>query len=91
MTHVTKTLWVVAFRASCDGATSREAEMGRELASCLVDCKFFCCIRRWPLEVAMDLWRCLEIRSVVKPGQFTKCPLAMARRKVEWAGLKAHP
>lgn len=56
----------------------------------LVDCRFFCSMRRWPLLVARDLGRCLVMRDAVSPGQELKWPRRMARRKVEGRGLKAH-
>jgi hypothetical protein len=70
---------------------SREVLIGRGAGWSFVDWMFFCCIRRWPLLVAIDFGRCLEINSVVNPGQLSKCPRAIARRKVDGTGLKAHP
>ena len=37
----------------------------------------------------MDLGRWWRIRSVVSPGQDWKCPLLMARTRVDTTGLKA--
>ena len=51
---------------SWDRATSREVDRRRLVrfggSFGLVDRRFFCCMCRWPLLVAMDLGRCLVTR-----------------------------
>lgn len=43
-----------------------------------------------PLEVAMDLGRCLRMSSAVRPGQVAKKFFRMALRKVSGTGDQAH-
>ncbi len=62
--------------------------IGRKAVIGFVDCRFFCCMRRWPRLVASDLARCFVIRDEVRPGQEVICPRLIARRKVEGFGLK---
>ncbi len=49
-------LCVRALDGSCGGSRSRESLTGIVIGVrlCLVDCVFFCCIRRWPLLVNID-------------------------------------
>ena len=77
------------FAGSWDGATSRELAKGRGGNIVLVDRIFCWSPRRCPLAVAMDFGRYWRIKLVVIPGQDWKCPLLMARTRVETAGLKA--
>ena len=57
---------------SCVGAKSRAGVFTSDLV--LVEFKFWDCMRRCPLLVAMDLVRLLVIRAVVRPGHEEKCP-----------------
>ena len=59
------------------------------LMAILVDWMFCCSMRRCPLLVASDFFKCLVIRVVVRPGQESKWLCRIARRKVEYCGLKA--
>lgn len=92
MTVVRNTFWVVALKSSWAGEMSSDVASGMGGASghvFFVYCMLFCCMRRWPKLVAMDLGRYLEMSSVVRPGQLSKWPREMARRKVDGTGLKA--
>ncbi len=66
----------------------KDVERGSEGGD-LVDCKFFCSIRRCPLLVASDFGRCFSISDSLSPGQEEKWPRRMATRNVEMDGLKA--
>ena len=81
-----KTTWVRRLLGSWEGLTSSDVAIGK-FVGIFVDCKFFCCIRRWPLLVARDLLRCLVTRSVVRPGHDWKKPLLIAQRNVDGTGL----
>jgi hypothetical protein len=85
-----KRLCVALFCGSWDGATSRDVERGSGACN-LVDFRFLCSIRRCPLLVAVDFWRCFVIRDSLSPGQEEKWPRRMAQRNVEMDGLKAQP
>jgi hypothetical protein len=85
-----KSLSVALFCGSCGGSTSRDVDRGSE-AGDLVDCKFFCSIRRCPLLVAPDIERCFAISDSLSPGQEEKWPRRMVQRKVDVDGLKAQP
>lgn len=90
---VTKRLCVGLLLGSWAGATSREVDRGRLMRVArsfgLVERRFFCCMRRWPLLVAIDLGRCLVMRCCDRLGHESKCPCLMARRRVDGLGLKA--
>ena len=61
----------------------------RRVVCCVaVDCLFCCSWLRWPLIVASEVGRCLEISSGVRPGQVEKCPSLMCLMKVSLVGLK---
>jgi hypothetical protein len=85
-----KILFVALFCGSWEGSTSRDVDSGSEVGD-LVDCKFFCSIRRCPLLVASDFGRCFAISDLLNPGQEEKWPRRMAQRKVDVDGLKAQP
>jgi hypothetical protein len=86
---VAKTTCVVALCNSWEGLISSDVAIGRSEVMGLVDCRFFCCMRRWPLLVARDLERCLVTKDAVRPGHELKWPRWMARRNVDGRGLKA--
>ena len=66
-----KRLFVALFCGSWEGSTLRDVEKDSEVGD-LVDCKFFCSIRRCPLLVASDFGRCFEISDSLSPGQEEK-------------------
>ncbi len=55
----------------------------------LVDWRFFSSMRRCLLLMASNFGRCLVTYEGVRPGQESKWPRWMARRKVEGSELKA--
>lgn len=67
-----KALFVRGLDGSCVGAISGVDVFTSYFV--LVECKFWNCMRRCPLLVAMDLVRCLLIKDVVRPGHEEKCP-----------------
>ena len=85
---VAKTTFVRGLLGSWVGMMSSEVARSR-LGVNLVDWRFCCSMRRCPLLVASDFCKCLVMRLVVSPGQESKWPRWMARRKVEYCGLKA--
>ena len=86
-----KALLERVFEGSWQGATSSEVDNGKEETCRLVDRMFCCCPRWWPRAVAMEGFRCLMIRSEVRPGQEVKCPFLMARTRVDVTGLNSVP
>ena len=72
---------------SWDGLKSRDVCMSSSEVIGLVDCMFFCCMRKWPLLVARDLAKCLVTRDLVRPGHESKCEFSTARSEVDGAGL----
>ena len=85
--RVRKALFARGLDGSCVGTKSRSDVFTSDVV--LVERKFWNCMRRCPLLVAIDFVRCLVMREVVRPGHEEKCPRRMARTKVEGTGLKA--
>ena len=86
---VAKTTFVRRLLGSWVGMMSSDVARSRSRSVViLVDWMFCFSMRRCPLLVVSDFFKCLVIRVVVRPGQESKWLHRMARRKVEYCGLK---
>jgi len=84
-----KAQWVWTFEGSSVVITGFTVLL--EMVGCIFGCvdrRPWHSWRRWPLVVAMDLWRCFCTRSAVRPGQVVKCPASMALSHVDVMGLQ---
>jgi hypothetical protein len=70
---VAKTTFVRGLFGSWEGMISSDMARSRSVVT-LVDCMFFCSMRRWPLLVASDLGIFLVMTVVVRPGHDLKRP-----------------